>query len=612
MILMIIRDVIMKKNEKMKIDLDIRFFRRYEKEIDFVVHIKEEPFTAKTTDYSLIGLGIVVEGSPPVKVGDVLALHINELNLHQKGRVMWTAESHSALRLGLLKIGPLNGSLRHYPLSDILIGLQRTLKTGVLDIRQDSLNKKVYIKNGNMIFATSNQDKDRLGDMLLKRRKISKEQYAKAAERKKKTGERYAAILVDLGFLEPPELISSVMFQAEMIIRSLFTLQDADFEFKEGSFPSKDVIKLKLSAANLIYRELKKTANVELLTEYLLDSTLDFSPDPLNLFQDIKLSRRDREIISSVDGKTSIRNITELLPYKKVDSLKIIYALLESRILEIKKEGDIPHGITHEEFFEKTKDSPDELIDKIRHMYSKYKNLGYYGVLGVKEWATDEEIRKAYYKVAKEFHPDVHFSLPKDMKEHLIEIFTYITNAYLILTDPLKRKEYDRCLQQAQAPDAKNGDATREFSIFEQNIARNEYSKSPHLDQTRIAQNSKIAQARFLEGKADFKKEEFENAAHLFATAIYFDRSVSRYHYFYGCALGMIGKLKEAVEALNCALESDKSNPDIIAELGHVYLKLGFPLRAKGYFNKALELNPFHVEAKKGLRIIKKSKARKH
>jgi tetratricopeptide (TPR) repeat protein len=602
----------MKKATKTTIDLDIRFFRRYPKEIDFIVHIKKEPFSVKTVDYSFSGLGIVIEDSPPIRAGDFLFLDIEELNIHQKGRVLWTMAFHSALRVGIAKIGPLKGSLRHYRLSDILIGLQRTLKTGILDIRQDSINKKVYIKNGNMIFATSNQDKDRLGDMLLKRRKISKEQYAKAAERKKKTGERYAAILVDLGFLKPAELLSAVELHVKRIIGSLFVLKDAEFEFKEGSFPAKDAVTLKLSVANLIYREVKKTADVELLKEYLLDSVVDFSPDPLNLFQDIRLNKMDREIFSLVDGKISMNDIIRLSPCKQEDSLKSIYALLEARILEIKKEGDPPHGITHEEIFEKTKETPHELRDKIENMYSKYQNLGYYGVLGIKEWATDEEIKKAYYKAAKEFHPDVHFSLPKDMKEKLIEIFTYITNAYLILTDSLKRKEYDSNLQQAQAADAKNGDATREFSIFEQNIVRNEYSRSPHLNHTRVVKNSKIAQARFLEGKAEFKKENFENAAHLFATAIYFDRSVSRYHYFYGCALGMIDKLKEAVEVLNTALELDKPNPDIVAELGHVYLKLGFPLRAKGYFNKALELNPFHVRAKEGFRIIKKSKAREH
>ena len=109
----------MKKPVKTTIDLDIRFFRRYPKEIDFIVHIKKEPFMAKTSDYSLAGLGIVIEDSPPVKAGDILDLDINELNIHQKGRVMWTAGLHSALRVGLSRIGPLNGSLRHYRLSDI-------------------------------------------------------------------------------------------------------------------------------------------------------------------------------------------------------------------------------------------------------------------------------------------------------------------------------------------------------------------------------------------------------------------------------------------------------------------------------------------------------------
>lgn len=139
-------------NKKTRIDLDLRIFRRYPQEIEFTLFIEDRPFNAKTIDYSLSSLGITIEGSPRVKPGDILPLKIDELNIHQKGRVLWTKKTKSALRAGILKIGPLKGSFTHYKLSDILIGLQRTLKTGILNIWQGSICKKIYIKNGTMIF----------------------------------------------------------------------------------------------------------------------------------------------------------------------------------------------------------------------------------------------------------------------------------------------------------------------------------------------------------------------------------------------------------------------------------------------------------------------------
>jgi len=597
----------MKNYTKIKIDLEIRFFRRCSKESDFIITINNKPFRTKTTDYSFNGLGIIIEDSPPLKPGDIIDLDIDELNIHQKGRVVWTKELYFALRVGILKIGLLTGSFRNYRLSDIIIGLQRTLKTGILTIHQGSINKKVFIKNGNIIFATSNQDKERLGDILLRNRKITKEQYIQAAERKQTTGERYAMILVDLGFLKPSELVSAVELQAKRILSSLFTLREAEFEFKEGSLSSKDAVTLKLSAANLIYREVKKTADVDLIKDYFLDSILDFSPNPLDLFQDIRLNRIDRMIISLVNGKTSLREIIKLSSRNELYTLKCIYALLEARILQIKKEGEAPSEITYEDLFKKAKETPHKLLEKIEAMYSKYENLGYYGILGLKEGAIYDDIKIAYYKAAKEFHPDLHFNLPKDMKKKLLEIFIYTTNAYLTLIDPEKRKEYNNCLQTLWSKNARVSKDTDDFPLFEKDVLKNEFKTCLHIRQPRLEQNSEIAHSKFMEGKAKFKKEKFEEAAHLFAMAISFDRAVPEYHYFYGYALQMLGKLREAVMALNTALHMKPFSATIVAELGYVYLKLGFILRAKGYFNKALKLDASNTRAQEGIKILRKA-----
>ena len=101
---------------------------------------------------------------------------------------------------------------------------------------------------------------------------------------------------------------------------------------------------------------------------------------------------------------------------------------------------------------------------------------------------------------------------------------------------------------------------------------------------TKFEENADIARLRSRDGKVAFWDKNFNEAARLFATAIYYDSSVSEYHYYYGYALGMLGKLKEAASALNRADELNPRNADILAELGHVYLKLGFPTQGKGIF----------------------------
>src|SRR5580765_9091847 len=65
----------------------------------------------------------------------------------------------------------------------------------------------------------------------------------------------------------------------------------------------------------------------------------------------------------------------------------------------------------------------------------KYKD--YYKILGVERTANEEQIKKAYRKLARKYHPDV--SKEKDAEEK----FKEVSEAYEVLKDAEKRKAYD-------------------------------------------------------------------------------------------------------------------------------------------------------------------------
>jgi Tfp pilus assembly protein PilZ len=85
-----------------------------------------------------------------------------------------------------------------------------------------------------------------------------------------------------------------------------------------------------------------------------------------------------------------------------------------------------------------------EFIDQVEYFYKWHKTMGYYKVLSVAEWATDEQIKHAFLIMAKEFHPDKHPNGPQDVKEKIEVVFAYINEAYSTLMNAQRRKEYDR------------------------------------------------------------------------------------------------------------------------------------------------------------------------
>jgi DnaJ homolog subfamily B member 4 len=72
------------------------------------------------------------------------------------------------------------------------------------------------------------------------------------------------------------------------------------------------------------------------------------------------------------------------------------------------------------------------------------KTQDYYEILGVKRECTESEIKKAYRKLAMEYHPDKHMQDSLEDKKNSEDKFKEINKAYEILGDQQKRKRYDQ------------------------------------------------------------------------------------------------------------------------------------------------------------------------
>lgn len=147
---------------------------------------------------------------------------------------------------------PRAGNLSDISLADLLRELEQQQLTGTLAVRQKGEEKTVYLRDGNIVFASSNQDSDRLGMFLVRQGTISPTHHEAATKVLKTSRKRFGAILVELGFLTPKQLYDAVKQQVREIVISMFRWDEGDYQFTAGSLPMR-AIPLSLDHAELIH-----------------------------------------------------------------------------------------------------------------------------------------------------------------------------------------------------------------------------------------------------------------------------------------------------------------------------------------------------------------------
>jgi hypothetical protein len=148
------------------------------------------------------------------------------------------------------------GSLAEHDFPSLVQALHQRRWTGLLTLSHAGVGKSVTVQEGRMVFASSSSPDDRLGELLLRRGKISLQQL-EASSKEVGPGKRLGAALVEAGVLPPKELVRAVVEHTQEIIYSAFLLTEGHYRVQEGP-PSKEVIKLNMSTPDLILEGIRR------------------------------------------------------------------------------------------------------------------------------------------------------------------------------------------------------------------------------------------------------------------------------------------------------------------------------------------------------------------
>ena len=225
--------------------------------------------------------------------------------------------------------------------------------------------------------------------------------------------------------------------------------------------------------------------------------------------------------------------------------------------------------------------SDNEFSKRVVEFHSTLSDKDFYGVLGVAEDAPQDEIRDSYYKLVKDFHPDVNQSIPGDIREKAQEIFTAINSAYETLSDSEKRKNYN---SEEEITELK----TQAQSIYE-------------------------AEVEFKRGIVLLVQRNYGEAASKLGEALKINPEESAYIGAYAWARFLSaedknGNVADMIGELTRAIDINPSIAENYYYLGSIQKSLGEIDKAEQNYAKALETDPEYIEAKRELRLINSRK----
>jgi curved DNA-binding protein CbpA len=235
----------------------------------------------------------------------------------------------------------------------------------------------------------------------------------------------------------------------------------------------------------------------------------------------------------------------------------------------------------------------EKFLDRLRHADS------HYDVLGVESTAPPEQLKSAYYDLARRFHPDRFRKSEPELVGRMESAFAKITQAYDTLRDDDLRANYNTKLQARRKAQQIADAAAKSVAPTSEPTATPD-AAAPQISAAERAAND------FKEGLTALEQNQRKLAAGLFASAARLAPNVARYRAYYGQMLAAQEKTRRAAEAeLQAAIKLDPGNAEYRVSLAQLFRDLGFPLRAKGEAERAVAADPNSQKARDLLRELK-------
>jgi hypothetical protein len=232
------------------------------------------------------------------------------------------------------------GDLSQTALPEILYTIHRFQVPGVIEATRDGVMKRVYIKEGNVVHASSSDREDSLGNYLLRSGTLTPEIFEETMRERERLQKRYGVLLIEHGLLSPAEIYRAIRQQIEEVVWSLFYWQDGAVVFSIGDFREPDSVRIQLPMRQVILQGIKRAPNAKALAARLGRKETVF--EPCYRMEDLieaALDGAEYRLLSLVDGRRTLFDVCTQGPHGAADNAKVMYAF---QVLQLIRPVPVP------------------------------------------------------------------------------------------------------------------------------------------------------------------------------------------------------------------------------------------------------------------------------
>lgn len=438
--------------------------------------------------------------------------------------------------------------------------------SGELTAKYGQIEKNLYFNIGDLVFARTNQPGERLGEILFKLGKISEETFLKIEEYlapKQNLGQ----VLIKKGLVSERNLREGLIYQMKEITLNLFNIFEATFEFNENqTYQSPLGEEIRIATSQLIEDGIR-LMKIHPKLILFFEEKVPFIKNKTFLHL---LTQEERELLTKITGKTSAKALLKISGLAGEHFWRCLYLFYCLDLIDFLGEES-----TWKKQEEKEAET-SEILNEVLEFQAKIASLNYYDILGINRGATEEEIKKAYFNLARRFHPDrFGREISPTWRDKINEIFDRLTKAYKTLIDREARRKYDLSL--AGAVEEKSAAAK--------------------------------AETKFRQGRTLFNQGRFEEAVILLEEAVRLVPNKADYRLLLAMAEAKIPALRKKAELDFLKVqELEPWNAEAYVGLGLLYKEEGLIIKATKQWRKALEIDPDHPIAKTEFELIEGKK----